>query len=357
MPVSVFLKQDMLTKAEKAVVYDLRKEFHATTRNRGYRTYLSLAAFSVLLLGGTFGVTSYIENKNRNIAVEIADFQDINMQELLYSLRNAGKLLADMRENMAQMKGRMGLEMQRIRMKSLEEMELLRQKHNLTEAQRAELMKKLLEERERRLAQVNEEYNTRLRDKEKSIEDVKRSMNDNQVQLQEKMNTSIKSLESKLRDYQGESKEARLKADQLVKQMGENYMLKRQEERTEYEKKLKDLMAKIKKAEEDLKGSANKTKELENLLGLYRRALMHYAFMRGEQGHVVSVQKNGSLLVVLNPMVEVEKSCKGLVINKKGTVIARIEIAPREGIAKAQVIKMLSGAPINPFDMIIVQRE
>ena len=100
--------------------------------------------------------------------------------------------------------------------------------------------------------------------------------------------------------------------------MGENYYTKHQEEKKEYEKKIQDLTAKIKKAEESLKTTSGKSGEFESLISVYRRALMHYAFMRGEEGHVVSVQKDGNLLVVLNPMVELGKATRGMVVDKKG---------------------------------------
>ncbi len=357
MPTSLFLKKEMVASSEKTVVYNLEREFSGTRKNRGFKTYLSLAAFGVILLAGTFGATSYIEHRNTNIPITIADFEDINMQELLYSLRNAGKLLADMRNSMEAYKGKMGLEMQRIRMESLKDLEQLKQRHNLTDAQRAAMMKKILEERDRRLAAANAEHLDRLRDKERAIEDMKRKMGDYEVQLQRKTDAYVGNLETKLRAYQSESKASKANAEQLVRQMSENYVQKRTEEKKEFEKKIQELSAKIKKTEDSLKSSSGRTGELEHLLALYRRSLMHYAFMKGEQGHVVCVEKSGSLLVVLNPLVDPGRSCRGMVVDKNGALIARIEITPGEGMTSARVLKKLGPTAISPFDMIIVQKE
>jgi hypothetical protein len=357
MPTSLFLKKEMVASSEKAVVYNLEREFSGTRKNRGYKTYLSLAAFGVILLAGTFGATSYIEHRNTNIPITIADFEDINMQELLYSLRNAGKLLADMRNSMEAYKGKMGLEMQRIRMESLNDLEQLKLRHNLTDAQRAAMMRKILEERDRRLAATNAEHLARLRDKERAIEDMKNRMGDYEVQLQRRTEAYVGKLETKLKEYQSESKETKASAEMLVRQASENYLLKHREEQKEYEKKLKELSERIKKTEDSLKGARGRNDELEYLLALYRRSLMHYAFMKGEQGHVVCVEKSGSLLVVLNPLVDPGRSCRGMVVDKNGALIARIEITPGEGMTSARVLKKLGPTAISPFDMIIVQKE
>ena len=356
MPVSLFLKKEMVATAEKAVVYDLAKEFSATRKNRGLMTYISLALFTLFLLGGTFGVTSFIDRSNRNIAIDITDFEDINMQELLNSLRNAGKLMADMKQNMEQMKGQMGVEMQKVRMEAREELLRLKNQHNISQAQRAAMMRKVQADREKRIAEINAGYEARLKDKEKSIQEVKVQMSGYETRLQKKMDIYTEKLEKKLNQYQRESHASSVNAGMMVQQMGVDHARRRLEEKKQYEKELRELAEKVKKTETALKTMSGRTDEMESLLGLYRRSLMHYAFMRGEQGHVISVQKDGGLLVVLNPLVELNKPCRGLVINRKGTVIAKVSIAPKGGMAHASVIRKMANVPVSPFDMIIVEK-
>lgn len=356
-PTSLFLQKDMVAPGEKAVVYSIENELIAAGKNRGLALYLSLGIFALLLLAGTFGITSYIDRSNTSIAIDISDFEDINMQELLNSLRNAGKLMDEMKENMEQMKGRMGVEMQKIRTQASADLDQLRKKHNLSEAKRAALTKKILEDRERRIAEVQSDYRDRLKEKEKSIEEVQSQISGFKVQLQQKMDSYTEKLEKKLKAYQSESKASKASAEQLVLRMGEDYRAKHVEEKREYEKKLLELASKMKEAEDSLKAVSGRAGELENMLAFYRRGLTHYAFMRGEQGHVIGVQKDGGLVVVLNPLIELRKSCRGLVVNNRGSVIARIAITPKEGIARASVIKKMSNDPISPFDLIIVQKE
>jgi hypothetical protein len=357
MPTSLFLKKEMVAAAEKAVVYNLGEEFRATRKNRGYRLYIAIMAFTLMLLAGTYGVTSYIEKRNRTIAIDITDFEDINMQELLYALRNAGKLLDDMKHNMDLMRGQMNAEMERQRRKALEDMELLKKRHNLSEAQKAEMTKRILAERDRKIAQTGAEYENRMRNKEKSIEEMNVKMGDYKVQIQQKVDNYLGKVQSKMKEYQSDSAASKAKAQELIVQMNEDHRLKRQEEKKDYEKKLADLKDKIKKSEETLKTTAGMANEYGYLVGLYRKALVHYAFMRGEQGHVICAEKDGSYLVVLNPLVEVEKTGKGMVIDRNGAVIAKIAISQGEGVTRARVVNKLSRNPIRPFDMIIVQKE
>lgn len=357
MPTGLFLKKEMVEATEKAVVYELAEEFSATRRNRGYKVYLRLAVFSALLLAGTFGTTSYIERQNRNVEIGISDFEDINMQELLYSLRNAGKLLADMRETMSRERGQMAREQQRIRAQALADLEALKKQHDLSDAERAAMMKKILEERDKKMASVNDDYNSRLKEKEQSIASIKSKMGENQAELQRKMNIYVGRMESRLKEYQKESSESKAKAQQLVREVSVSAALKQYEEKRENEKKLKELADKMKRLEEDLKNSRLRTEELDALLISYRKAMRHYASIRGEGGHVVCVQRDGSLLVELSPTLEQEKFTRGLVVDKSGALIARIDITLKDGLKKAHVVSRLKNVPISPFDIIIVQKK
>jgi len=356
MPASIFLKKEMVRSAEKAVVYDLEKEFASTRNNRGRATYISLAVFALLLLMGTFMVTSRIDRSNINIAIDIADFEDINMQELLFSLRNAGKLIADMKQNMEQMKGQMGIEMQKVRMQARADLVRLKEQHNLSAAQRAARVKKIMAEREKRMAAINDEYEKKLKEKEKSIKEVKAQMTGYESRLRKKMDAYTGKLEKKLKQYRSETKVTKVHAAMMVQQMSVDHERMRLEEKKRYEKEALELAGKIRKTEEALKAMSGRTGELETLLGLYRRSLMHYAFMRGEQGHVLCVQKDGGILLVLNPLVELKKPCRGLVINRKGTVIAKVRIVPKGGIAHASVVRKMAEVSVSPFDMIIVEK-
>jgi DNA repair exonuclease SbcCD ATPase subunit len=207
------------------------------------------------------------------------------------------------------------------------------------------------------MASVNDDYNSRLKDKERSIADIKSRMGENQAELQQKMNAYVGRMENRLKEYQKESSESKAKAQQLVREVSVSAALKHYEEKKENEKKLQELAAKMKKLEEDLKNSRLRTEELDALLISYRKAMRHYASIRGEGGHVVSVQRDGSLLVELSPTLEHEKSTRGLVIDKSGALIARIDITQRDGLKKARVVNRLKNVPISPFDIIIVQKK
>lgn len=357
MPTSLFLQKNMVAPGEKAVVYSIENELAAAGKNRGLALYLSLGLFALLLLAGTFGITAYIDRSNKSIAIDISDFEDINMQELLHSLRNAGRMMAEMKENMEALKGQIDSEMQKIRVSAKADLDRLKKDHSLTQSRREAMMKKILEDRDRRMASVNSEYESRLREKEQSIQAVKSQMSGYQEQIQRTMDNYAKNLEKKMMEYRSDARATRAGAEMMVRQMEENHALKRLEEKREYEKKLAGMTTKAALTEQALKEATGKASDIEQMLSHYRRALMHYAFTRGEQGHVLSVRRDGGLLVVLNPLVEVEKPVRGMVLNSSGAVIASIEITPGEGAARARVLKKLSGSAISPFDLIVVSKE
>ncbi len=79
----IFLREMIDEFKRKQSLYDPATEFAKTRKNRSL--FVPLTVVILLVLFGTvvFGVTRYIQQSSRNIAVDIEDFADVNLRDLL----------------------------------------------------------------------------------------------------------------------------------------------------------------------------------------------------------------------------------------------------------------------------------
>ena len=103
-----FLKNGEPLDSEKAELYNLEAEFSKTRHNRNPLSFLVVAGFIVVSIGLAVFITLFVQNQNRKIAVDIGDFQNINLRDLLSTARKsqddlnkAQQTLQDTRDELA----------------------------------------------------------------------------------------------------------------------------------------------------------------------------------------------------------------------------------------------------------------
>ena len=104
----VFLQDAARIEADKPKLYDLEEEFARTRANRSLRTVFLVLGFIVVAVGVTVFLTLYIQNQNRRVKIDIAEFEDVTLKDLLSSvtkneseLYRAQQALADVKQEMA----------------------------------------------------------------------------------------------------------------------------------------------------------------------------------------------------------------------------------------------------------------
>ncbi len=80
---SRFLPDEIRDPESKPPVYSLGEEFAKSRKNRGWLIYGLVGLFLAVLVGGTVALTEYIQRTHEIITVDIKDFEDINLTELL----------------------------------------------------------------------------------------------------------------------------------------------------------------------------------------------------------------------------------------------------------------------------------
>ncbi len=68
--------------------YSLDDEFAKTKKNSNYLLYFLIFLFFAFVFGCAFGFTAYLENKNKNVKIEIDEFEDLRLKEVIDSARS-----------------------------------------------------------------------------------------------------------------------------------------------------------------------------------------------------------------------------------------------------------------------------
>ena len=83
----LFLGESGLRLAEKPELYDLEEQFSKTGQTRNLRIPLLILGFLVVTIGAAIAVTSQLQRNSLNVAIDISDFEDANLKELLDTAR------------------------------------------------------------------------------------------------------------------------------------------------------------------------------------------------------------------------------------------------------------------------------
>jgi uncharacterized phage infection (PIP) family protein YhgE len=78
-----FFLQNSLVEYEKPNIYSLEEEFAKAKKNRDIKPYLVFSGFILLLILFTVLTTNYLEDKSKQINIDIADFEDLRLKETL----------------------------------------------------------------------------------------------------------------------------------------------------------------------------------------------------------------------------------------------------------------------------------
>jgi hypothetical protein len=180
-----------------------------------------------------------------------------------------------------------------------------------------------------------------------------------------KMKAAEKSHEIAMRESHKEAEEARRKIDLLEKKaamddsgfrraMDLQVKSAKTEEDARLEKQRKEYQAVLENYGKELKSAAERQHEAEDLIGLYKKALIYYARTRGEHGCVIDPGSSGRMLVDINPYLRIKKEDRAYVLNQEGRILALVELHPDGMRLRARIIKRMLPDEIQPFDKILL---
>jgi len=342
----LFLREGMGIEEELSSVYNLQDEFSISRANKSIPVYIAIISFSLVLLIATTWFTCGIQRDIDRIKVGIADFKDLNLAELLAALRKAELDLAVVDDKIAVSKKAMEMEVEKI--KRLSDLEIKKvEASGLGQAEKNRLLKRIMDEQYGKIKASQKAYDDRIKDSEKKAAE----MRDKIDALNKKAAVEKAAYEKSIKKEADSQILAVVKSGIDINKAHDKEM---EEQKKEYKAVLADYEKELKAAKNDTVKEAEKARDTEDLLKLYRQALLYYSRTRGEHGYVIDPGTKGNMLLDINPYISIKKGDRAYVLNQENRVLALVELNPSGIRMKARIIKRMIQGEIRPFDKILL---
>jgi hypothetical protein len=349
----LFLNAGMDIEEEISSAYNLSAEFASSKANRSRPVYIAIISFTLLLLAATAWFTYGIQRDIDRVSVGIADFKDLNLAELLNALKKAEQELGNIDEKIAMSKQAMELEVEKIRRESAMEIKKVEQS-GLGQSEKNRLIKSIQDEQNKKMSSNRKVYEERISESRKEAEVTRGKMEDLMKKTASEKADYDRTMNLKLKSYKKESDTQVLLAVKAGSEQKEAYEAQMEEQKREYNSVLAMYEKELKASREETGREADKARDTEDLITLYRHALTYYAKTRGEHGYVIDPGTKGDMLVDINPYIAIRKGDRAYVLDQKNEISAMLELNPAGIRMKAKVIKRMMSGEIQPFDKILL---
>jgi hypothetical protein len=111
---NVFLSDELLVKNIKPEVYSLSEEFAESKKNKNILVYALIALYITVIGVGAFFLTTLEENKSKQVEVNIAEFRQFNLMDLLAEKRESEEKLTKLQQELIDMRASSLKEIQKL---------------------------------------------------------------------------------------------------------------------------------------------------------------------------------------------------------------------------------------------------
>ncbi|URA09936.1 GumC domain-containing protein [Thermospira aquatica] len=227
-PKSYFLAEDIAYEGERPPLYILEEEFAKTKKNRPYFLYFIMFLVSVVVVAFSLFVTKWYREKASKIEVQVADFQDLNLKEVLASYAKSLDELSQAKFELDALRQEYRDFQARVRQRRLQE-ELLLEQQDLSEEEKLTRLAQIATNAQQELKKLDEKYLPQIEEKQKRVAELEQTSSQYQKE--------VKGAAGKMRavDDTRQVYEARLKQQQ------EYYQNQLNEQKRRYEREKEDL--------------------------------------------------------------------------------------------------------------------
>lgn len=324
-----FLPEEFLDQEEAPESYPLEREFSRTKYNRNRIFFAMLAGFFIIVAGGAAGLAEYVKYKYGRIDVNIMDFSDSSLREMLVSARGDERRLIQANERLKIYKKELEEKIKKIR----KEGQLRRREIGRRRLSRRKKIKLIYEQRKTEkedIRGVQDQYREKI-DRETKIAN----------ELGKKVAALNKEVQGKLEHRHNMESNARrlekIKLNRVRRDLSEHY-----------ERIISNLRAGLRKKERSLqteKGSINS----------YRYAFNYLARTRSESGFIVDPRDPDQIDVIIRSGLRVRAGEKAQVFRRDDEFIGVVEFIKTSGRIMAKTKSLEKGKKIRPFDSLFIK--
>lgn len=195
--VQLFLEKEIFTGERKKQIYSLGEEFAKTKKNNRPGFYIAILAVILFIAGVTLAITYYLQNQNRKIGINIEDFQDLKLSELLDASKKYEKELEQTKTEIYELKLSLQKEIARIKENTEKEKQLI-DTLNISGKEKERRLQERKEKEEIEIRQIQNTHNQKLALKEKELKELQSRVD----AYDQKLVTSAKKSEDVINNYQ-----------------------------------------------------------------------------------------------------------------------------------------------------------
>ncbi|PKL11707.1 MAG: hypothetical protein CVV50_05335, partial [Spirochaetae bacterium HGW-Spirochaetae-6] len=278
---AVFLKDGLDIEEEKPQIYALAEEFKKNKKNRNTFFYVVIMGFIFALGAGTYFISIDIQDETRRAEINIREFDDINLQELVNTAREAEDRINKLKNELQTSKNDLEGKLDEIRRQTELRVAGLKTQ-NLSAEERGRMEAEIRREEQKRINTAQSEFEEQIAAKQRELnqarnkqgeleEQLKNKAQEYEERLKERMADYEKELKTKVSDYETQFKERLEKIQEQALSQRQSHQGELKETRELYEAKLKAL-AKQHEAELDYLKKYY-TKQMENIQATRDKAL------------------------------------------------------------------------------------
>ena len=275
---TVIVKNLLLQEAEKLVsekpkLYNSDEEFARTRANRSLRVFFIVLAFVAAAVAATFGITAYIEDQNRKITVDIQEFDDVNLKDLLNVAKKNDNDMALARTALSDMQLELSDKIGTVNVETSSAVEVIATK-GLAAAERDRQAAQVRAQGTAKIAALRASYAPRIQAKE----------------------DEIKVIQKKIDEYDQRSLESARKQEEVLNNQQKLFDLEKTKQKNQYEARIAEMRASF-----DRDMEAQKTAQKSVVAAMNAKYNADMAALREKQRKEIA-----ALILKYNPVFESE---------------------------------------------------
>lgn len=244
--VQIFLKDTIKTiRQDTPVAYNIEEEFAKTRNNRDFFPVFVIIAVAIIVISGAWIVTSIINKSSKNVSVDIAVFEDLNLKNVLDLAKKAEANLDSIIQQRVNRQSDYQTDLANIERQYTSELEILAAQR-LTNADRQAKRRSLDQAYEKDKKELQTQYALAMTKLDQAFEDAK---------------TQVESFDKKRIEEAREQKK-------LLDNQQDVYELEKQRIKDSYEKEIVTLRDRMEKVQDE--NFKLKADQIKNLVDEYQ---------------------------------------------------------------------------------------
>lgn len=245
-PSDLFLRDVQVPSKAGEKLYDLQTEYEKTRKNKAIWLWLAVSGFVIATVAAAVAVTFYLENRARESEVDIADFQTLELRELLDNVASQEQELESAREELETLREDLELRIQRVQDRRDQQIEVARAEYEDDQQALEERIAEIRQQAQQDIQAIRSELEPQIRAQEETVQSLQQQM----AQYDEDV---VEQVQEQEQQFNNELRLARLRMQERVNELQSRMENMRQE----YEARIADL----RQSQEELESALNENRQ------------------------------------------------------------------------------------------------